>query len=488
VRSTPGTTIHWFRRDLRLADNTALRHAATAGERLVPVFVLDDAILARRDTGAARVRFLLENLHALAAGLAARGSRLIVVRDDPAVVLPRVARAVGATAVHWNMDYEPYARARDVRVAEALAAAGIRALAWKDQVLFEENEILTGTRRPFTVFTPYARAWRAQKAAGPKEAPPLPPPPDLAGVASTGLPAPSDLGFASAANLPEAGEAAALARLRTFVDRDLHDYERRRNLPGERGTSGLSPYLRFGVVSVRTVHAATAGRSLGARTFTTELIWRDFYQQLLFHHPNVERQAFKPALRTLAWENDRGLFAAWQRGETGFPIVDAAMRQLRATGWMHNRCRMVVASFLTKDLLIDWRWGERHFMRELVDGDLAANNGGWQWAASTGTDAQPWFRIFNPTSQGEKFDPDGAYVRRWVPELAAVPNRWIHQPWALGAPEAAKAGLVLGKTYPERIVLHEERRPRALAMYGATRESTSIPQQNTKSPHRPVRP
>jgi deoxyribodipyrimidine photo-lyase len=227
----------------------------------------------------------------------------------------------------------------------------------------------------------------------------------------------------------------------------------------------LSPYLRFGAVSIRSVHAATLGRSTGAKTFTTELIWRDFYQQLLFHHPNVEREAFKPAFRSLAWENDRRLFAAWQRGETGYPIVDAAMRQLRATGWMHNRCRMIVASFLTKDLLIDWRWGERHFMRELVDGDLAANNGGWQWAASTGTDAQPWFRIFNPTSQGERFDPDGAYVRQWVPELQDVPKRWIHQPWE--APDAGSGGL--HRRYPERIVVHAERRLRALAMYGATR-------------------
>ncbi len=463
------TTIHWFRRDLRLADNTALAHAAASGERLVPVFVLDDAILARRDTGAARVRFLLGCLHALADALAAKGSRLIVVRGEPEKTLVHVARAVGAGAVHWNKDYEPYARGRDARVADALTAAGIRPHAWKDQVLFEESEILTSQQRPFLVFSPYMRVWRAQKPAAPSGTPRLPPFPTDRDVETIALPDADALGFTSTATLPKPGESAARARLRDFVAHRLGDYDTKRNFPGNPGTSGLSPYLRFGAISVRTVLAATTGGGPGARTFTNELVWRDFYQQLLFHHANVERQAFKPAMRTLAWENDRGLFAAWQRGETGYPIVDAAMRQLRATGWMHNRCRMIVASFLTKDLLIDWRWGERHFMRELVDGDLAANNGGWQWAASTGTDAQPWFRIFNPTSQGEKFDPHGTYVRQWVPELQDVPTRWIHQPWTVPRGEATSDGATLGKTYPDRVVLHEERRPRALAMYGATR-------------------
>ncbi len=464
--------IHWFRRDLRLRDNTALARAAAAAERLVPLFILDDAILGRRDTGASRVRFLLGCVEALAAALAERGSRLVILRGDPVDVLVQVARNTGATTVHWNKDYEPFARSRDTRVSEALSAAGIRSFAWKDQVLFEESEILTGQRRPYTVFTPYSRAWRAQKTTAPGGVPPLPPLPDGLDLPVVPLPDATTLGFASAATLPTPGEDAAHARLAQFATNALADYAEERDIPGHAGTSGLSPYLRFGAISIRTVHAAAAGRSLGARTFTTELAWRDFYQQILFHHPNVERQAFKPAMRALAWENDRGLFAAWQRGETGYPIVDAAMRQLRATGWMHNRCRMIVASFLTKDLLIDWRWGERHFMRELVDGDLAANNGGWQWAASTGTDAQPWFRIFNPVSQGEKFDPAGDYVRRWVPELADVGNRWIHHPWDLPPAEATTARLALGRTYPERVVLHAERRPRALAMYGATRSST----------------
>ena len=462
--------VHWFRRDLRLRDNTALTRAAAACERLVPVFVLDDAILGRRDTGAARVRFMLGCLESLAAALTAHGSRLVVLRGDPAVVLPDLARRTGATAVHWNKDYEPFARARDARVSEALAAAGVRAHAWKDQVLFEETEILTGAGRPFTVFTPYARAWHARKPAATVDLPALPRVPEGSALPTIALPDAVTLGFASHASLPAPGEDAAHARLRDFVATTLGHYADHRNLPGVAGTSGLSPYLRFGVVSIRTVRAAASGRGNGAKTFTMELAWRDFYQQLLFHHPNVERQAFRPAMRTLAWENDRGLFGAWQRGETGYPVVDAGMRQLRSTGWMHNRARMIVASFLTKDLLIDWRWGERHFMRELVDGDLAANNGGWQWSASTGTDAQPWFRIFNPVSQGEKFDPNGDYVRRWIPELADVPTRWIHRPWELPAADATRIGFEPGRTYPDRVVLHEERRARALAMYGATRQ------------------
>ena len=463
------TTVHWFRRDLRLRDNTALLRAAAEGERVVPVFVLDDAILARRDTGAARVRFLLGCLHELAERLAERGSRLFVVRGDPAVEIPRVARAAGAATVHWNKDYEPFARARDARVTEALAAAAVRACAWKDQVLFEEREILTNDGRPYTVYTPYARTWRTRSPAPPAGLPRLPPPPDDLDLPTIALPDAASLGFASAADLPAPGELAAHARLKRFAEERLADYADARNHPAEPGTSQLSPYLRFGAVSIRSVYAATTGRGNGAKTFSGELVWRDFYQQLLFHHPNAEREAFRPPMRSLAWENDRALFKAWQNGETGYPMVDAAMRQLRAIGWMHNRCRMIVASFLTKDLLIDWRWGERHFMRELVDGDLAANNGGWQWAASTGTDAQPWFRIFNPVAQGERFDPEGAYVRRWLPELAEVPARWIHRPWDLAPLEAAAAGVTLGTTYPERIVRHEERRALALAMYGATR-------------------
>ena len=464
------TVLHWFRRDLRLHDNTALARAAAAADRLVPVFVVDDAILARPDTGAARVIFMLGCLRALADALAAAGSRLVLLRGAPEQELPRLARAVGAGEIHWNKDYEPHARGRDARVAEALASAGIASRPWKDHVLFEEREILTAAGTPFTVFTPYARVWASRTPPRPVAAARLPPLPEYGTLPTTAIPDATDLGFRTSASLPAPGEATGRARLEDFTAHALAAYERERDFPARAGTSGLSPYLRFGAVSIRTAYAASArSRGGGARTWRTELAWRDFYYQLLFHHPNVEREAFRPAFRTLAWENDPARFAAWCRGETGYPIVDAAMRQLDATAWMHNRCRMIVASFLTKDLLIDWRRGERYFMEQLVDGDLAANNGGWQWAASTGTDAQPYFRIFNPSAQGERFDPDGAYVRRWIPELGQVPARWIHRPWDMPAREATRAGVVLGTTYPVRIVRHEEQRVRALAMYEAAR-------------------
>jgi deoxyribodipyrimidine photo-lyase len=465
------TVVHWFRRDLRLADNTALGRAAAEGERLVPLFVLDNAILARPDTGAARVAFLLGCLRALARDLAAAGSALIVTRGNPVAEIPRLARAVGAVAVHWNKDYEPYARGRDAQVATALAALGIASHAWKDQVLFEEREILTAAGKPFTVFTPYARAWRSRRAAAPAPRPALPPLPADHVPASLAIPEPAALGFTSSVVPPEPGEAAGAARLAAFAAHGLRAYARTRDFPGAGGTSGLSPYLKLGAVSIRQAHARAArGRGAGARAWLTELAWRDFYHQLLFHHPSLEREAFRPEFRALAWQDDPRLFAAWTQGETGYPIVDAAMRQLAATGWMHNRARMIVASFLAKDLLVDWRRGERWFMQQLVDGDLAANNGGWQWAASTGTDAQPYFRIFNPTAQGERFDARGTYVRRWVPELDRVPARWIHRPWDLPAAAARKAGVVLGRTYPERVVRHEAQRRKALALYGAARK------------------
>ncbi len=464
--------IHWFRRDLRLRDNTALTRAATSADRLVPVFVLDDAILARPDTGAARVVFLLGCLRELARDLAAAGSRLLLVRGAPEQEIPRLAHAVGAQAVHWNKDYEPYARGRDARVEAALTAVGISSHGWRDQVLFEENEILTGAGRPFIVFTPYARLWERRKAPPPLAPVALPPPPRKPRLPSLALPDAVALGFRATADLPEPGEAAAQRRLAFFVADNLHAYADLRDFPARSGTSGLSPYLRFGAVSIRAAYAAAAGaRGAGARRWRTELAWRDFYKQLLFHHPNLEREAFRPAFRTLRWRNDPDHFAAWCRGETGYPIVDAAMRELAAKAWMHNRCRMIVASFLTKDLLVDWRRGERWFMQQLVDGDLAANNGGWQWAASTGTDAQPYFRIFNPTAQGERFDPDGTYVRRWVPALADVPARWIHRPWDLPPREAERIGFALDRAYPQRIVRHEEERAKALAMFTAARST-----------------
>jgi deoxyribodipyrimidine photo-lyase len=460
--------IHWFRRDLRLHDNSALAAAARdSGGAVLPVFILDDAILAGRFSSPARTAFLLAGLHALDADLRTRGLRLIVRRGEPLREIMRLAGESGARGVYWNRDYTPYAIRRDSAIKSALGDAGYAAKSFKDVVIFEMDEILTQGGGPYSVYTPYARQWRQLLLGGgraPQPTPALASPGEL--PASAASPDLTDLGMRCEHAIPAAGEARAGALLRQFRD-GLGRYATQRDLPGTAGTSRLSPYLRLGMISPRQCVAAAleAGPGPGPDTWVGELAWRDFYVQVMYHSPHVLRGAFRPAYDALAWENDAGLFAAWQEGRTGYPIVDAAMRQLLQEGWMHNRARMIVASFLTKDLLVDWRWGERHFMRLLLDGDPAANNGGWQWAAGTGTDAQPYFRIFNPASQGERFDPDGTYVRRYAPELANVPSRHIHAPHLMAPAEQARADIQVGRDYPTPIVDHRERRARALAMY-----------------------
>lgn len=481
--------VHWFRRDLRLGDNTALAAAAlAAGGAVVPVFILDDAIFGSARYGSAgRTLWLLENLRALDGELRTRGSRLVVRRGEPVRELLAVARESGAAGVYWNRDYTPYAIRRDTTAKAALREAGLEARSFKDVVIFEMGEVVTQSGSPYTVYSPYARRWRGMLEE--QGLPPLQPVPDFAPVESwpVSLPLPplEELGHAPAeAPLPAAGEAAGLEWLAAFCDLQrelgLASYVERRDIMAVPGTSRLSPYLRLGVVSVRAAlrgaldllerggsEVAAARDSI--ERWAGEIAWHDFYTQVLYHFPYVLNGAFKREFDALAWENDTELFAAWQEGRTGFPVVDAAMRQLRREGWMHNRARMVVASFLTKDLLVDWRWGERQFMRLLLDGDPAVNNGSWQWAAGTGTDAQPYFRIFNPANQGTKFDPEGAYVRRYVPELANVPNRFIHQPHLMAPAEQIRADVQVGRDYPQPIVDHKVQRERALKLYGQVR-------------------
>jgi deoxyribodipyrimidine photo-lyase len=481
--------IHWFRRDLRLFDNTALAAAANdASGAVVPVFIFDKQLLNGRFASPARNAFLRDSLQALDEALQAQGSRLIMRVGDPLEELLALARAYSASGVYWNRDYSPYAISRDKAVKAALKEAGLEAKSFKDAVIFEMNEVATNDNRPYTVYTPYSRRWRARLAETGYE---LQDEPTLVGGdflidpsiegKNRASPVPTEVVGEGKAPLA-AGEAAGRAQLRAFVDGrrsfNIAGYAEGRNLLAQPATSRLSAHLRLGTVSIRECLrlAQEAGTDndmqTGIDTWVGELIWRDFYVQVLYHHPHVLRGAFKREFDGLQWENDQTLFAAWCEGRTGYPIVDAAMRQLAAESWMHNRGRMITASFLTKDLLIDWRWGERFFMQHLVDGDPAANNGGWQWAAGTGTDAQPYFRIFNPTSQGQKFDPGGAYVRRYIPELANVPDSFIHEPWKMSAELQRRSGVQIGRDYPAPIVDHGTQRQRALDLYGKVKRSS----------------
>ena len=462
--------IHWFRSDLRLADNAALVAACRSAEVLVPVFVLDDALLDRHREAHPRLRFLRECIEDLAAALEAAGSRLVVVRGAPDRCLPALARACKASLVTWNRDYGPYAKSRDREVRAALERDGVRVRTCKDRVVFEGDEIRTVQGGAYTVHGPYRRAWWRRHQASP--ACPLPAPPLPACIPEApvdAVPLLREAGFgADATDIPRGGTAPARERLEAFLDGAARRYHVDRDFPAVAGTSRLSPYLRFGAISVR--ECVRAGFALGAaepeaeegvRAWIDELVWRDFYHAILDAHPRVLEGAFREAYDRLEWDDAPERLEAWQRGMTGYPIVDAGMRELAATGWMHNRVRMIVSSFLVKDLHIDWRAGERWFMRRLVDGDPASNNGGWQWVASTGTDAQPYFRIFNPTSQGERFDPDGEYVRRWVPELGGLPGKAVHRPW--DAPLESRG-------YPAPIVDHARERVVALARFRAVRD------------------
>ncbi|HEX4859459.1 MAG TPA: deoxyribodipyrimidine photo-lyase [Usitatibacteraceae bacterium] len=470
--------LFWFRRDLRLSDNAGLNRALQASRRVHAVFVFDreilDALPSRADR---RVEFIWQSAAELQAALRAAGGELIVLHDHARTAIPALAARLGVATVFTNEDYEPRARARDAAVAVALQAAGIGFTACQDTVIVAPEALRTGGGKPYTVFTPYKNAWLKTLRAG-----------DLAAHASEDhldrlarpakpavLPTLAALGFEEtglAALGITGGSAAARRVVEDFLAR-LDDYDRARDFPSVKGVSYLSVHNRFGTISIRTL-AGTAyplmlKGNAGAAVWLSELIWRDFYFQILWHHPHVAHAPFKPAYAAIAWENNAALFRAWCEARTGFPLVDAAMRQLNQTGYMHNRLRMVVASFLTKDLLVDWRWGEQYFADHLNDFDLAANNGGWQWAASTGCDAQPYFRIFNPVSQSQRFDPHGKFIRRYVPELQAVPDRYIHAPWTLPPLEQQACGVVVGRDYPRPIVDHALQRDKALAMYKAAR-------------------
>ncbi|MBF2074052.1 MAG: deoxyribodipyrimidine photo-lyase [Synechococcales cyanobacterium C42_A2020_086] len=456
--------IFWHRRDLRTVDNLGLAAARDRSAHIVGVFCLDPAILDRDDVAPARVTYLIGSLQALQESYARAGSQLIILQGSPLDRIPALATALQATAVYFNRDVEPYGRQRDRDVADALRQAGIEVQAFWDQLLHAPQQIVTSSGQPYTVYTPFWRNWRSQPKRDP--APALTTLAEFteteadAAVAAGGiaLPTANDLGFHWENELPIApGTEAAQARLEEFCSRAITEYREQRNFPAVAGTSQLSAALKFGTIGIRTVWAATEAALAKSRsddtrqqiqTWQQELAWREFYQHAMYFFPQLAEGAYRPALQQFPWDNREDHFQAWCEGKTGYPIVDAAMRQLNEFAWMHNRCRMIVASFLTKDLLIDFRWGEKYFMQRLVDGDLSANNGGWQWSASSGMDPKP-LRIFNPASQAQKFDPDGEYIRQWLPELRSLDTEALVT-GKISQDERDRCG------YPEPIVDHKK--------------------------------
>jgi len=475
------TGLVWFRRDLRLDDNGALAAALAACRRVYCVFAFDRAILnpllAAGRNADRRVEFVHDSIVQLEQRLRRQGAGLVVLHGSAAEAIPRLASDLNVDVVFAGEDYEPYARERDATVERALAADGRRFVRRKDHVIFEKSEVVTAAGRPFGVFTPYKNAW-LRRLTPDDLAPRL----SIAGVGrlasppnSSAIPTLESLGF-TRTNLAQlkvpTGESGGQTLFEDFKSR-IDRYDETRNFPAVRGPSYLSVHLRFGTVSIRSLaHFAVNHRSSGAQTWLSELIWRDFYQMILWHHPHVAGRAYRPEYDAIEWESGPAAdaaFAAWCEGRTGYPLVDAAMAQLNQTGYMHNRLRMVVASFLTKDLGIDWRRGEQYFAQHLNDFDLAANNGGWQWAASSGCDAQPYFRIFNPVTQSEKFDPDGTFIKRYLPELAGFDAREIHAPWLASAAHQRKTGCVIGVDFPAPIVDHAEARRRTLVRYAVVK-------------------
>lgn len=476
---TPGpVTIVWFRRDLRLTDNPALAAAVDAGSAVVPLFILDEDSPGAWAPGGASRWWLHESLAALRRALGEQGLELVLRRGAPAAILDDLARETGARAVHWNRCYEPYAIARDKAVKAGLADRGLEVRSFAASLLHEPWTVTTRSGGPYKVFTPF---WKALRAQGDPDAP---------------LPAPTHLKPGAAAQtddldawglLPHRpdwagglrdtwspGEAGAQERLADFLERAVTAYPDDRNRPDRPGTSRLSPHLAWGEISPRQIwhrvrdRLRAAGDSAAERgcwSFLRELGWRDFSYHLLYHWPDFPERTWQPGFAAFPWRDDEAGYRAWCRGRTGYPAVDAAMRELWHSGWMHNRMRMVAASFLVKHLLIPWQRGEAWFWDTLADADLANNSASWQWVAGCGADAAPYFRIFNPVAQGETHDPDGAYVRRWVPELARLPGKYLNKPWEAPPEILRDSGVKLGETYPKPLVDHKMARDRALGAY-----------------------
>jgi deoxyribodipyrimidine photo-lyase len=482
----------WFHRDLRAHDHAALHHALSTCRQVFCLFVLDRAILDPLPRADRRVDFIVQSLTELDAALQAlaephgvNNAGLLVVHDWASTAVPQQAQTLQVQAVFSNHDDEPQAIQRDAQVANSLAAKGVAFHSFKDHVVFERTELLTQGGKPYGVFTPYKNSWLKkvdsyylQSYAIKAHAEALANKP----VDAKPVPTLSDIGFEAsnlqALKLPTGISGGALL-FEEFLQR-IDDYEESRNFPAVKGPSYLGVHLRFGTVSIRQLAAEALKRQLagsaGATVWLSELIWRDFYAQILSNFPHVAEGSFKPDYDAIQWETGAeadALFTAWCEGRTGYPLVDAAMAQINQTGYMHNRLRMVAACFLIKDLGIDWHRGERYFAEKLNDFDLSANNGGWQWASSSGCDAQPYFRIFNPVSQSLKFDPDGKFIRKYLPVLAGLQGKAVHSPWEAAPLELAAAGVTLGGNYPLPLVEHAEARTRTLERYAVVKKTTA---------------
>lgn len=480
--SSKSPAILWFRQDLRIIDNPALSAAVASGRPIVPIYILDEETPDIRAHGGASRWWLHQSLESLRADLRAKGLTLVLRKGSARHVIADVVSQSGAHAVYWNRCYEPGAVARDTAIKDALKVDGLDVGSFNGSLLMEPWQIETGQGGPYKVFTPFWRRLRELYDL-----------PDVAELPESLTPGPaldSDA-LADWTLCPTApdwagglretwnvGETAARERLHAFLDGPVADYPEDRDRPDRAGTSCLSPHLHWGEIGPDQVWRAASllldeggARAKGAESLLRELAWRDFNHHLLFHFPEIATRNWKPVFDGFPWHDNPEGLAAWQRGQTGFPIVDAGMRELWHTGFMHNRVRMIVGSFLIKDLLVDWREGESWFWDTLVDADLANNAGNWQWVAGSGADASPFFRIFNPMSQGEKFDPEGKYVRRWVPELAEMPSKFLHRPWEAAGEVLASAGVSLGETYPEPLVDHALARTRALEAYKEIKSS-----------------
>jgi deoxyribodipyrimidine photo-lyase len=461
------TVIHWFRRDLRLTDNTALRRAAQPGRRVIPVYVLSTWKRSHDWTGSPRQQFLCGCIESLAKNIESNGSRLIIRAGRAETELERLIKDTGAEAVYFNRDYDPFGRATEAKVKQMCVRLGVVCHDYKDSVMHEPGEVLTGEGKPYRVFTPFGKNWLS-----------LPKTEPLGAIKSFG--APPDAVLASlplptldhwklppcTAKIPAAGERAARERMKHFIEAGiLEGYDQQRNTPAGRTTSRLSQDLRFGLISIRELVARCLAAKVArgpAETYVKELAWREFYISILWNYPEVFETEFSADFRGMPWDGSDGAFERWCEGRTGFPIVDAGMRELLGSGFMHNRVRMIVSMFLTKDLHCDWRLGESFFMQHLVDGENASNNGGWQWSAGTGADAAPYFRIQNPWTQTKRYDPLGEYIRTWVPELKNVPPDKLFEPPADGMP--------IAPGYPLPMVDHATERDRCLARFARHRE------------------